>query len=446
MNWPSFAEIAESVRCGRVTALSLTERALTEIRQHDHATASFTRVLADQARAAAAAVDAQAAAGRDPGPLAGVPFGVKDLFDLAGLPTTAGARTRLTTAPAKRDAVAVQRLKAAGAVLVGTLNMDEFAYGFATVNAHFGTTRNPHDRQRLAGGSSGGSAAAVAAGLVPLSLGSDTNGSIRVPAALCGIWGLRPADGAISTEGVFPLAESLDTAGPFARSAADLERAFAVLAERPADPVATSQPRVKRLGGWFVRNATTEVLAALDLVAAHLGVIDIAPLESAEAARSASFLITAAEAGAQHAASLSRSALDYDPAVRDRLLAGTRLPAAILLRAQHFRGLYRAEVASLWRTADILIAPATPVVAPLIEAPSLMLDGKPAPARANLGLYTQPLSLAGMTVVAAPVAARTGLPVGLQFAAAPGREAMLFSLLRRLEQGGVLATRELDQS
>jgi len=175
-------------------------------------------------------------------------------------------------------------------------------------------------------------------------------------------------------------------------------------------------------------------------------VIDIAPLESAEAARSASFLITAAEAGAQHAASLSRSALDYDPAVRDRLLAGTRLPAAILLRAQHFRGLYRAEVASLWRTADILIAPATPVVAPLIEAPSLMLDGKPAPARANLGLYTQPLSLAGMTVVAAPVAARTGLPVGLQFAAAPGREAMLFSLLRRLEQGGVLATRELDQS
>ncbi len=444
--WPPLPEIAAEVRSGRQTALVLTEQVLADIAARDAGYGCFTRVLAAEARQQAATVDRQVAQGVDPGPLAGVPFAVKDLFDVAGLPTTAGAKLRLSAPPAARDAEVVRRLKAAGAVLVGTLNMDEFAYGFVTNNAHFGTTRNPHDRLRLAGGSSGGSAAAVAAGLVPFSLGSDTNGSIRVPAALCGLWGIRPGDGLISTTGVFPLAASLDTVGPFARCSADLALLYRLMVHRPPLPAAAAAPRLARLGGWFARNVAADVAAAVDQVAAALGVTAEADWPSAEAARSAGFLITAAEAGALHAPSLRHHALDYDPATRDRLLAGSLLPAAALLPAQRVRGWYRAAVTALWDEVDIVLAPTTPVVAPRIDDPTLLLDGQPVPARANLGIFAQPISLAGITAVSAPVARPDGLPVGVQFAVAPGREALLFQLLERLERQGVLATTPLAQN
>jgi Asp-tRNA(Asn)/Glu-tRNA(Gln) amidotransferase A subunit family amidase len=186
INPESLFEIANGVRSGAMKAVDLAKAVIEDISLRNRDYVCFTRVLEDEAVAAARAVDQQVANGVDPGPLAGVPFAVKDLYDVAGLPTTAGAKMRMSAPPAKRDAVVVSKLKAAGAVLIGTLNMDEYAYGFATVNPHFGTTRNPHDVYRLAGGSSGGSAAAVAAGFVPLTLGSDTNGSVRVPAALCG--------------------------------------------------------------------------------------------------------------------------------------------------------------------------------------------------------------------------------------------------------------------
>ncbi|MCF5946690.1 AtzE family amidohydrolase, partial [Xanthomonas perforans] len=177
--------------------------------------------------------------------------------------TTAGAAVRAHCPPASRDAAVVQRLSDAGAVLVGTANMDEFAYGFATVNAHYGTTANPHDLQHLAGGSSGGSAAAVAAGLVPFALGSDTNGSIRVPAALCGIYGLRPTHGAVPLDGVFPFVDALDVAGPFATSVADLRRIHEVLRGQPLPSCHAGNLRVARLGGWFERNLDPDLEAGL---------------------------------------------------------------------------------------------------------------------------------------------------------------------------------------
>jgi amidase/aspartyl-tRNA(Asn)/glutamyl-tRNA(Gln) amidotransferase subunit A len=194
------------------------ERSLAAIRVGDGALNAFTAVLERRARATAKQ--------QRRGPLAGVPFAVKNLFDVKGLVTLAGSKIQRDAPPAKRDAPLIARLEAAGAVLVGTLNMDEYAYGFSTENSHYGPTRNPHNPEHVAGGSSGGSAAAVAAGMVPLTLGTDTNGSIRVPAAFCGIWGLKPTFGRLSREGVFPFANSLDHTGPLAECVDVLARAF----------------------------------------------------------------------------------------------------------------------------------------------------------------------------------------------------------------------------
>ncbi|ADU14173.1 AtzE family amidohydrolase [Asticcacaulis excentricus] len=393
---------------------------------------AFTRVLASEAIAAAQAVDR----GEISGPLAGVPFAVKDLFDVAGQVTTAGARLHLGAPAASEDAEVVRRLKAAGAILIGTLNMDEFAYGFATVNAHFGTTQNPHDPARLAGGSSGGSAAAVAAGFVPLSLGSDTNGSVRVPASLCGVWGMRPAQGAVPLNGVFPFVEALDTVGPFARGSRDLRRLYEVLAGETL--TGGSEPlRVARLDGFFARNAAPEAVNAVDTVMTYLGSRAIADLPQAEAGRSAGFVMTAALGGALHLDTLRARAQDYDPAVRDRLIAGAMLPAAVLDKALRYRDHYRRIFYQLFDQFDVLIAPATPCPAPLIEAGTILIDGKPAPARAHLGIYAQAISLAGVPVIAAPLKTH-GLPIGLQIIMRPGLEGAVFGLMHQLEDAGVL--------
>ena len=438
----SIIDIAKSVRTGAIKSTAITKSVLDDIARRNSDYVCFTRVLAEQAMAAAAAIDQQVASGIDPGPLAGVPFAVKDLYDVAGLSTTAGAKMRVSAPPAARDAVVVKRIKDAGAVLVGTLNMDEFAYGFATVNPFFGTTRNPHDVNRLAGGSSGGSAAAVAAGLVPLTLGSDTNGSVRVPAGLCGLWGIRPADGAIPVDGTFPFAEILDTVGPFTRSIAELELVYELMAGAPLIRT-ESTPRIAKLEGWFARNASSEVLDALAKVTSHLGVTKTVELAEAETARSASYLITAAQGGTLHLETMRSRAMEYDPAVRDRLLAGAILPAALYQKAMDFRSYYRARIRAIFEHVDILIAPTTPVVAPRIDQATMLIDGQQASARANLGIYTQPLSLAGIPVASAPFRVASGMPIGIQFATAPGREAMLFPLLRRLEEEGILRSQTI---
>ncbi|EGF91623.1 biuret hydrolase [Asticcacaulis biprosthecium C19] len=406
---------------------SRVEQALSAAQNDRHN--AFTRILVDEAR--------RDAATSKTGRLAGVPFAVKDLFDIAGLPTTAGARMRLDATPAKADATVITRLKAEGAVLIGTTNMDEYAYGFATVNAHFGTTLNPHAPDRLAGGSSGGSAAAVAAGVVPLALGSDTNGSIRVPASLCGVWGMRPAMDDMPLEGVFPFVHALDTVGPFTRSLADLKLAYEVMSCRVL-ATTSATPRIARLTGFFARNADPDALAAV-------ATIDAEPLDlpMAEAARSAAFLITGAQGGALHLDTLKTRAMDYDPAVRDRLIAGAMLPSATYLRAQDMAARWRAQVTEAFQTCDILIAPSTPVTAPRIDAGTIEINGQTVSARANLGILAQPLSLAGIPVISAPVR-KSGLPFGLQFATAPGREALLFDYLARLEAEGVLGASVLE--
>ncbi|WP_297514663.1 AtzE family amidohydrolase [uncultured Caulobacter sp.] len=455
MSFPGLIEIAGEVRAGRVSARAVAEAVLSRIQRLDGGVNAFTAVTAERALAAADAVDADRLAGRPLGPLAGAPFAVKNLFDLEGLPTLAGSKIRRDAPPPARDATLVKRLTAAGAILVGALNMDEFAYGFVTENAHDGPVRNPHDPSRIAGGSSGGSAAAVAAGLVPLTLGSDTNGSIRIPASLCGVFGLKPTYGRLSRQGVFPFVESLDHVGPFARSVEDLALAYDVLqgpdpegdalCVRAAEPVSerldalSERPlRVGVLGGWFQQGAFPEALEALGQVAEAL---DAAPVElpGAQAARAAAFCLTAFEGGALHHADLARRAMDYDPAVRDRLLAGALLPEGVAHAARRYRTIFRDQVREAFQRHDILLAPASVCPAPPIGQATMEMDGVPVSVRKNLGAFTQPISYVGLPVVAAPVNRPGLLPIGVQIIAPAWREDLAFAAALRLQRAGVVA-------
>src|ERR1700719_127018 len=268
--WLSAQEIMRAVSARSISAVSVTEAALARIAQHDPVLNSFTDVTADRARAHARALDAAVAAGQNAGPLAGVPFAVKNLFDVRGLPTRAGSKINRDLAPAPRDATLVERMEAAGAVLVGALNMGEYAYDFTGENVHDGPSRTPHDTARMTGGSSGGSGAAVGGGLVPLALGSDTNGSIRVPSSFCGIFGLKPTYCRLSPGRSFPFVASFDHLGPFARCVDDLALAYdAMQGPDPEDAACTTRApelvsallaqdigglRIALAGGYFQKN------------------------------------------------------------------------------------------------------------------------------------------------------------------------------------------------
>jgi 1-carboxybiuret hydrolase len=448
--------IAAQVRAGGTTARAVAAATLARIAAHEPGLGAFTAVLVERALAAADAVDARIARGEDPGPLAGVPYAAKNLFDLAGLTTLAGSKLRQGAPPPSRDAFLVRRMDAAGAICVGALNMDEFAYGFTTENSHHGPARNPHDLSRIAGGSSGGSGAAVAAGLVPIALGTDTNGSIRVPASLCGVWGVKPTYGRLSRQGAFPFVHALDHVGPFASSVAGLAAAYdALQGMDPDDPAQAPHPiqpvyaglgegmaglRVARLGGWFGRQQSAAAREAVDRVAAALGADATVEWPMAEAARAAAFLITSAEGAALHLPTLRTRLEEYEPLIQDRLLAGALLPAAWINQAQRVRARARDTMRALLRDWDILLAPATPVPATPIGQDMLQLDGVSVPLRPSMGLFTQPISCIGLPVVAAPVPGVAGtLPIGVQLIGAPWTEALLFRAAAVLERAGVCA-------
>lgn len=437
----SATAIANRVLAGRVTARSVVEAAFADIARRDGQYNSFRELHHDAALAAADEIDRKRLAGLPLGRLAGVPFAIKELFDVAGRRTLAGSRLREDALPAEIDAEAVRALKAEDAVLLGTLNMDEFAYGFSTENQHYGVTRNPHDPTRIAGGSSGGSAAAVAAGLVPLTLGSDTNGSIRVPAALCGIYGVKPTYGRLSCDGVTPFVGSLDHVGYFANTAADLRLADDCLAGpgsgASSAPLDSGTLRVGLLGGWFRQGGTPEVFAALDQIARAFANVRPVELPEVHRARSAAFCITASEAGNLHMADLRRAADRYDDATRERLLAGAMLPAHLVAESQRFRGWFRDRVREVFDSFDILLAPATPCAAPQVGQREVVIDGKPVIVRANLGIYTQPISFIGLPVVTVPVGLEGQLPLGVQLIGKPWSDTMLLEVAEYLENEGV---------
>jgi len=430
--------LAALVRAREISATEIANAHIARIQKFDSALNCFTDTSFSRARAEAAAVDAKLAAGIDPGPLAGVPIAVKNLFDVGGLSTRAGSKILRDAPPATADAPVLARLTRAGAVLLGALNMDEFAYGFVTENAHDGPTRNPHDPSRIAGGSSGGSAAAVAAGFAAITLGSDTNGSIRLPAGLCGIFGLKPTYGRIERAGTVPFVDSFDHLGPFARSAADLELAYNVMQESDPGGAAPQTLRVAVLGDWFERGCFPAMLEAVATVAAALGATTRVVLPEAARARAAAFCITAFEGGQLHKKNLAARPQDFDPATRPRLIAGALQPAEVIYQAQRFRAWFRAQAQKLFESYDLLLAPATPCTAPLIGQKTMVLDGVEIAVRPNLGLYTQPISFIGLPVVTVPVAG-PGLPRGVQLIAAPGRERVALAAAAWLEAAGIAA-------
>jgi len=447
----SALQIAASVSQGAVTATSVAEAALDAVLRIDPAINAFTAVLRERALAEAQEVDRRIAS-RETLPLAGVPYAVKNLFDVAGVATLAGAKVHLQRPKARSDAALVTRMHEAGAVLLGTLNMDEFAYGFTTENTHFGTTRNPHDTGRIAGGSSGGSAAAVAARMVPLALASDTNGSIRVPSSLCGIYGLKPTYGRLSRRGSFPFVDSLDHLGPMATTLADLAACYDVLqgpdaddpacAERETEPVrgacdaGIAGLRIARLGGYFDEHLTAPARAAVERACLALGVTRVTELPAANLGRAAAFVITASEGGARHLAHLRDRRDDLEPHSCDRFVAGAIAPAAWYAKAQRVRRWYRDAVREIWAGVDVLIAAATPCEATRIGEEWLDLNGVRMPLRASLGLLTQPISCIGLPVVTVPMPRAGRLPVGVQVIAAPWREDLCFRVAGALVASG----------
>jgi aspartyl-tRNA(Asn)/glutamyl-tRNA(Gln) amidotransferase subunit A len=457
------AAIVRQIAEGARSAASVLTETKALIQAKDSGLNCFTAKTFERAERAAAAIDGLRAQGKALPPLAGVPYAVKNLFDVEGMVTLAGAKINAANPAAAADATIVARMSRAGAVLVGALNMEELAYGFLTENQHYGITRNPRDSTRGAGGSSGGSAAAVGAGMLPITLGSDTSGSIRVPASLCGVFGLKPTYGRLPRSGTYPFVNSFDHVGPFANDVLGLALSYDAMqgpdandpacAQRLAEPVGVSLTlrraiRIGILGGWFHDWADPAARRSVQLAAAALGATEWTELKSAEVARAAAYIITGAEGGALHRPRLIEQYEDFGPASRARLVAGSLIPASWVVQAQRVRQQAYREALGLFDRFDLLIAAAAPSVAPRVGQETLEINGRSIPTKAGLGVLTQPISCIGLPVCTVPVwpnegetPAERALPVGVQLIGAPWREDNCLAAARALEQAGVAQIR-----
>ena len=436
------ADIAQAVRAGTVSARAVVDAALARIERIDSRINAFTAVATARARERALQIDAKRSAGEPLGDLAGVPFGVKAMIDVAGVTTTGGSALFRDAKPAPRDAAVVQRLEAAGAVCVGALNMDEFGMGGTTENACFGSTRNPHDPSRTPGGSSGGSAAAVAAGMVPLAIGSDGLGSIRLPASLCGVFGLRPTRGAIPDAGVLGAGGTLATLGPLARTSHDIALCQRVVSAPPNVahvPDANAPVRIATAGGYFAEALVSDAREALQTVVDALGLTRVVDYPEPRRARAAATLVNAAESATGKLDAL-RTRLDrFDPATRERFLAHALLPAQWYLAAQRYRRRHIEAVLRMFDDVDVIVVPATPCVAPPIGTRSVSIGEVELPTGPALGWFTQPIAGTDCPALTVPIARGDRLPIGVQLMARHHREDLLFRVAERLEALGVVA-------
>jgi aspartyl-tRNA(Asn)/glutamyl-tRNA(Gln) amidotransferase subunit A len=398
---------------------------------------AYLHVDFERTRAEAAEVEAVERAGGASGPLAGMPVCVKDIVDVAGMPTTAGGAEWVRHP--EKDATVVARLRAAGAVVIGKGNTNEFACGIDGRNPHKGDCRNPWDPARLTGGSSSGPAAAVAAGMADGAVGSDTSGSIRVPAALCGVVGIRPTRGLVPGEGVVPLSWSLDTVSPLARDVGGAALLLDVLAGRPPAPAPRPEVAGLRLGVATALTGLAEepVAEAIDVAVAGLGgagaeIVDCA-IPDLERATTIHRIVQACEVAAAHAPWFARQRDRYAPEVRARIEAGYGLSAEAYLRAQRHRRLFTRAFAAAMDGLDALIAPASPVLAPPLAAEEVTVRGERRPVRSALLSCVAPLSQLDCPMVVVPAGVREGLPVGLQLIGRPGSEALLLRVAAVVE-------------
>jgi aspartyl-tRNA(Asn)/glutamyl-tRNA(Gln) amidotransferase subunit A len=438
----TIVDAAASLRRGSLRAVDLVDAALAAIDEHDGRTNAFISVHADQARAEARTADRELARGVDRGPLHGIPMSLKDLIDAAGVVTTAGSRV-LADRIATADAPVVTRLREAGAVIIGRTNLHEFALGTTSEDSAFGPVRHPADPVRSAGGSSGGSAVAVALGMGLASIGTDTGGSIRIPAAACGVVGLKPSAGDVPTAGVIPLSPSFDHVGPLATSVGDAAVVWAVIAGLTPAPLETVRPsglRFARLGGYFNAPLAPAVRAAFETAMSRLEAagIEIRPGEIAGAASIAEAYVNTVlpEAAAWHATYLDARGPLYTPVVRARLQSGRTIPAVAYLAARDVIEAIRRAVDAALASFDALVLPTLPLLAPPLGAADVEIDqasGDRLTVRAAMLKHTQPFNLSGHPAISLPLAV-SGLPVGLQIVGPRNDTARLLALAAACEK------------
>ncbi len=422
------------------TAVERLEASLAAIAEHGERTNAFILVDADGAMAAARAVDAERRRGVDRGPLHGMPISIKDLIDVAGQPTTAASRVRARHV-APRDAEVVRLLREAGAVLIGKTNLHEFALGTTSEESAYGPVRNPRDTSRSAGGSSGGSAAAVATGMGVASIGSDTGGSIRIPASACGVVGLKPSLGEVSKDGVVPLCDTFDHVGPIARSVEDAATLWAVLTNRkptPIDPVKSSALTLGALGDYFttlLQQGVRDALGAALAMCRSAGVkVEPRSVAATDRIIDTYVNISLAEAAHWHAPTLDSRAADYQPPVRERLERGRTIKAVDYLRAFDDRATLRTAVDAALETCDALVLPSLPVVAPELGAADVVMDnGEKLLVRAAMLRLTQLFNMTGHPAISLPIRTR-GLPIGLQLVGRRDRTAALLAVAATCER------------
>jgi aspartyl-tRNA(Asn)/glutamyl-tRNA(Gln) amidotransferase subunit A len=430
-------ELARALRSRETSVTEVVDAALRRTHELNPTLNAFTLIDDDGARAAAEEADQQLAAGIDLGPLHGIPVAVKDLIDMAGLPTTCGSATTFG-ATATEDAEVVRRLRTAGAVIIGKTTLHEFAYGATGDRSVHGASRNPIDPDRMSGGSSGGSAVAVAAGMVSLALGTDTAGSVRVPAALCGVVGLKPAYDAIPSGGVYPLAPTLDHVGIFTTTTEDALLGYQALADSPVEPVSADGLTVGWIPPESIAVTDPEVAELTRQAVLHAGfavdTIDGFPKWSrTEDLFAICSTLQGREAYRVHERHLEADAGLIDPEVLARLRKGREISAQDYAAADAARHEFRLLVDELLSAYDVLALPAVPVVAPLVGERGVQVAGADLEVRSALLSLTCPWNLTGSPALSIPAGRLDGLPIGVQLVTAPGREGLLFAAAQHLE-------------
>jgi aspartyl-tRNA(Asn)/glutamyl-tRNA(Gln) amidotransferase subunit A len=437
--------IAESIRRRRISPVEVVDETLARIERVNPRLNAFLAVFGDQARAAARSAERLVMQKkRSLPPLFGVPVSVKDIVFTTEAPTTAGSRIFGDGIVAERDAPIVRRLRRAGAIIIGKTNLHEVALGVTSANEHFGPVRNPHDPERVAGGSSGGSAVAVATGLGPLSIGSDTRGSIRIPAACCGVTGLKPTRGLLSLEGVVPLSPSLDHVGPMAKTAADCALMLEVMAgsRYTGRFSAATGKSVKgmRVGvsEFHLRDLDAAIQKPIDAAIRHLGKLGCklsdVRIPELDASHAASTVISASEAVAYHDQFLRTKPAAYGPLVRQRLEAAYKWTAVDLLRAQATMQLATAAFERAFENVDCLIGAVLPVVPPKIGETNVSVNGKEVTVVDAFTRFNATQNMAGIPALSLRCGTAMGLPVGLQVIGARDSDATVLRLAAAFER------------